>query len=82
MAHLYITQHHAQPPAAVQVEVVRRDDGGPNPQITKRPAQEPVTRGHVQFLTGVVWTPNAGAIAPLATEAKIPFVLLNASGRP
>jgi branched-chain amino acid transport system substrate-binding protein len=77
---LYIDKHQAELPPGVQVEVVRRDDGGPNPQTAKRLAQELITRDHVQFLTGVVWTPNAGAIAPLATEAKVPFVLMNASG--
>jgi branched-chain amino acid transport system substrate-binding protein len=77
---LYIQEHQKDLPQGVQVEVVRRDDGGPNPQAAKRLAQELITRDQVQFLTGVVWTPNAGAIAPLATEAKIPFVLMNASG--
>jgi branched-chain amino acid transport system substrate-binding protein len=76
---LYIDEHKADLPAGVQIQVIQRDDGGPNPQTAKRLAQELITRDHVQFLAGVVWTPNAGAIAPLATEAKTPFVIMNAS---
>ena len=37
---LYIDKHQAELPPGVQVEVVRRDDGGPNPQTAKRLAQE------------------------------------------
>ena len=37
-------------------------------------------RDKVQFLTGVVWTPNAAAIAPLTAESKVPFVIANAAG--
>ena len=40
--------------------------------------QELIVRDKVQMLTGVVWTPNAMAIAPLTAEAKIPFVISNA----
>jgi len=76
---LYIKEHEKDLPPGVKIDVVKRDDGGPNPAVAKRLAQELVTRDHVQLLTGVVWTPNAGAIAPLATEASIPFVLMNAS---
>src|SRR5579864_5759536 len=32
----------------------------------------------VKLLAGVIFTPNALAIAPLATEAKMPFVVMNA----
>ncbi len=77
---LYIKEHEKDLPPGVKIELVKRDDGGPNPAVAKRLAQELVTRDHVQLLTGVVWTPNAGAIAPLATEAKIPFVNMNATG--
>src|SRR5207237_10696714 len=32
----------------------------------------------VNILAGVIWTPNAMSIAPIATEAKVPFVIMNA----
>jgi branched-chain amino acid transport system substrate-binding protein len=51
---------------------------GPNPEVAKRLAQELITRDKVQLLTGVIWTPNALAMAPLVTEAKVPFIIMNA----
>ena len=77
---LYIKEHTKDLPAGVKVELVKRDDTGPNPEVAKRLATELVTRDHVQFITGVVWTPNAAAIAPVAGESKTPFVDMNASG--
>jgi branched-chain amino acid transport system substrate-binding protein len=76
---LYVKEHEKDLPQGVQVELVRRDDTGPNPEVAKRLAQELITRDHVNFLTGVVWSPNAGAIAPLTAEAKVPFVVSNAA---
>src|SRR5215469_5795861 len=70
---LYVKEHEKDLPPGVTLELVRRDDTGPAPDVAKRLAQELVTRDHVQFLTGVVWSPNAGAIAPIATEGKVPF---------
>ena len=64
----------------VKVELVVRDDAGANPDNAKRIAQELIVRDKVQFLTGVVWTPNAAAIAPLSAEAKVPFISMNAAG--
>jgi branched-chain amino acid transport system substrate-binding protein len=77
---LYIKEHEKELPPGVKLELVFRDDTGPNPEVAKRLAQELVSREHVQFLTGVVWTPNAIAIAPLTAEAKVPFVIMNAAG--
>ena len=77
---LYAKEHEKDLPSGVKVEIVRRDDTGPNPETAKRLAQELVTREHVNFLTGVVWSPNAAAMAPICTEAKVPFVISNAAG--
>jgi branched-chain amino acid transport system substrate-binding protein len=76
---LYVKEHEKDLPAGTTVEIVRRDDTGPNPETAKRLAQELITRDHVNFLTGVVWSPNALAIAPLTAEAKVPFVISNAA---
>ena len=70
---------HMLPPG-VKVEPIFRDDTGANPENAKRLAQELIVRDKVQFLTGVVWTPNAAAIAPLTAEAKVPFISSNAAG--
>jgi branched-chain amino acid transport system substrate-binding protein len=75
---LYLKQHEKSLPAGVKIELVVRDDGGPNPDNAKRLAQELIVRDRVNLLTGVVWTPNAAAIAPLTAEAKVPFFIMNA----
>ena len=75
---LYMKLHEKDLPAGVKLELIRRDDTGPNPEVAKRLAQELIARDKVQLLTGVIWTPNALAMAPLVTEAKVPFVLMNA----
>jgi len=75
---LYMKQHAKDLPPGVKIELVKRDDTGPNPEVAKRLAQELITSDKVQLLTGVVWTPNALSIAPLLTEAKIPLIIMNA----
>ena len=67
-------------PPGVKVETIVRDDTGPNPDNAKRLAQELIVREKVNFITGVIWTPNAAAIAPLTAEAKVPFISANAAG--
>jgi len=76
---LYMKHNADKLPAGVKVELVVRDDGGPNPDQAKRLAQELIVRDKVNFLAGFVWTPNAMAVAPLVTEAKVPAVILNAA---
>lgn len=62
-----------------KIEIIRRDTTGPNPDVAKRLAQELIARDGVQVLTGFVFTPNALAVAPLVTEAKVPTVIMNAA---
>lgn len=61
-----------------RVEMVYRDEA-PGPERSRQAAQELVVREKVRFLTGAVITPVALAIAPVANEAKVPFVILNAA---
>jgi branched-chain amino acid transport system substrate-binding protein len=75
---LYMKQNADKLPPGVKIELVIRDDGGPNPDKAKQLAQELIVRDKVQILTGVVFTPNALAIAPLSQEAKLPFFIMNA----
>jgi branched-chain amino acid transport system substrate-binding protein len=75
---LYMKQNAGKLPPGVKIELVIRDDGGPNPDKAKQLAQELIVRDKVQFITGVVFTPNAMAIAPLTQEAKVPFFIGNA----
>ena len=77
---LYLKLNGDKLPPGVKYELIVRDDTGPNPDNAKRLAQELIVRDKVQFLTGLVWTPNAAAIAPLSAEAKVPFISMNAAG--
>jgi len=75
---LFMKSGQCKLPTGVNLEIIKRDDTGINPETAKRLAQELIVRDKVQIITGVVWTPNALSIAPLVTEAKVPFVIMNA----
>lgn len=75
---LWTKLHEKDLPPGVKIDIIRRDDTGPLPEVAKRLAQDLITRDHVDILTGVVWTPNAFAIGPLAGQAKVPFIIMNA----
>ncbi len=61
-----------------KIEVILKDDGGA-PDNAKRLAQELIVRDHAHVLLGFGLTPIAMAVAPLATEAKVPMVVTVAS---
>jgi branched-chain amino acid transport system substrate-binding protein len=75
---VYVKQH-GDVVAGRKIEILKRDTTGPNPDIAKRLAQELIVRDKVDLITGVLFTPNAMAIAPVVTEAKKPFVIMNAA---
>ena len=62
-----------------KVELVIKDTTGAAPDIAKRVAQELVTRDNVDILAGFGLTPNALAVAPVATQARKPMVVMNAA---
>jgi branched-chain amino acid transport system substrate-binding protein len=62
-----------------KVELLVRDTTGIAPDVAKRLAQGLIVRDNVDFLAGFALTPNALAVAPLATEAKKPMVIMNAA---
>ncbi len=72
-------KQHGETVAGKKVEVIYKDAGGANPELAKRLAQELVLRDKVHFLAGFGFTPNAAAVAPVATEAKVPMVVMNAA---
>jgi branched-chain amino acid transport system substrate-binding protein len=74
---LYLKQHEKEL-GGVKVELITRDDTGPNPDKARQLAQELVVRDKVNLIAGVIFTPNAMAMAPVVTEAKVPFVIMNA----
>jgi branched-chain amino acid transport system substrate-binding protein len=65
--------------AGKKIEIVQKDTTGPAPDVAKRLAQELVTRDDVDILVGFGLTPNAMAVAPVATEAKKLMVIMNAA---
>ena len=62
---LYMKLNEKRLPPGVKIEIITRDDGGANPDKAKQLAQELIVRDRVQIITGLIWTPNAAAIAPL-----------------
>ena len=65
--------------AGQSIEFVYRDEGGPNPANTKTLAQELIIKDKVDYLGGIVFSPNAFAVAPLIQESKTPMVIFNAA---
>ncbi|MDB5911947.1 MAG: branched-chain amino acid transporter substrate-binding protein [Ramlibacter sp.] len=65
--------------AGQTVEFVYRDEGGPNPANTRALAQELVVKDKVDYIGGIVFSPNAYAVAPIITESKTPMVIFNAA---
>jgi branched-chain amino acid transport system substrate-binding protein len=63
--------------AGKKIELLVKDDGG-QPDVAKRIAQEFIVTDEVKVLAGLTFTPVALAVAPLATEAKIPEVVMAA----
>jgi branched-chain amino acid transport system substrate-binding protein len=72
-------QQNGNTVAGRQVQVILKDDGGVSPDITKRLAQELVARDKVQVLAGFGLTPLAFAAAPVATQAQVPMIVMNAA---
>jgi branched-chain amino acid transport system substrate-binding protein len=75
---LYMKQH-GDTVAGKKIEIIRKDTGGPAPDVAKRLAQELVVRDKVDFLAGFVLTPNALAAADISAQAKKPMIIMNAA---
>ncbi|NVO15366.1 MAG: ABC transporter substrate-binding protein [Rhodoplanes sp.] len=73
---LYMAQH-GDTVAGKKIELIVKDDGAVADN-SKRLAQELIVRDKVNFLVGFAVTPTALAVAPLATEAKVPTIVANA----
>ncbi|MGH8768450.1 MAG: ABC transporter substrate-binding protein, partial [Burkholderiales bacterium] len=65
--------------AGRRIELIVRDTSGAAPDIAKRLAQQLIVNDKVDFLAGFGLTPNALAVAPLATESKTPMIVMNAA---
>ena len=75
---LYLKQH-GDKLGGKSIELIRKDVGGIAPPVTKRLAQELVTRDNVDILAGFSLTPNALAAADVSAEARKFMVVMNAA---
>jgi branched-chain amino acid transport system substrate-binding protein len=75
---LYIARN-GDTAAGRKVQLMVKDDTGLAPETTKRIAQEMVVQEHVTILAGFGLTPLALATAPVATEAKVPMIVMAAA---
>jgi branched-chain amino acid transport system substrate-binding protein len=71
---LYISEH-GDVVAGRKIELIVRDDAAA-PDNTKRIAQELIVNDHVGIVAGFGITPTALAAAPLATQARIPEIVM------
>jgi branched-chain amino acid transport system substrate-binding protein len=76
-ARLYM-QQHGDTVAGRKIDLVVRDDAGVADQ-TKRIVQELLVQAKVEIVAGFGLTPTAFAAAPLATEAKVPMIVMGAA---
>jgi branched-chain amino acid transport system substrate-binding protein len=72
-------KQHGDTVAGRKIEVIVKDTTGPSPEIAKRLALDLVLHDKVGFLAGFGLTPEALAVAPIATESKTPMVIMNAA---
>lgn len=77
-ARLYL-QQNAEKLGDRKVELIVKDDTGVAPAVSRRAAQELVTRDKVDVLAGFGLTPAAFSVGPLSAQAKMPMVVMNAA---
>src|SRR5690349_11144601 len=75
---LYMKQH-GDTVAGKKIEIIRKDTGGPNPDVAKRLAQELIVRDKADILAGFTLTPEALGAAGISAEAKKLMVDMNAA---
>jgi len=75
---LYMKQH-GDTVAGKKIVLIRKDSGGPNPDVAKRLAQELVVRDKVDILAGFTLTPEALGASGVSAEAKKLLVDMNAA---
>ena len=71
-------QQHGDMAGGKKIQVILKDDTGVA-DVTKRLAQELIVNDKVAVLAGFGLTPLALAVAPLATQAKVPMIVMAAA---
>ena len=69
-------QRNGDTVAGRKLELILKDDTGLAPETTKRIAQELIVQEKIAILAGFGLTPLALATAPVATEAKVPMIVM------
>ena len=69
---------HAKDLEPYKLDIVKRDEGPPSGANAKTVATELITLDKVKLIAGVVFSPSAIAMAPVVTQAKMPFLISNA----
>ncbi len=64
--------------APYKIELIKRDEKNPGGADAKIAVQELIAQDKVDMITGLIWSPNAIAVAPLITAAKKPLIMMNA----
>ena len=61
------------------VQLIKRDLERPGGDVVTNAVRDLLAREGVDILTGFAFSPNAIAVAPMVTEAKVPLVLMGGS---
>src|SRR6266542_3171324 len=69
-------QRNGDTVAGRKIELIVKDDTGLAPETTKRIAQDLIVQEKVSIIAGFGLTPLALATAPVATEAKVPMIVM------
>src|SRR5262245_13591710 len=72
-------KQHGDTVAGKTIEIIRRDVGGPAPDVAERFAQELMVRDGADILAGFLLTPHALAAADVSAQAKKLMVVMNAA---
>ncbi|MDI1344856.1 MAG: ABC transporter substrate-binding protein [Pseudolabrys sp.] len=75
---LYIKQH-GDTSGGRKIEIIRKDVGGPAPDVARRLAQELIVRDGADIIAGFSLTPNALGAAEISAQAQKFMVVMNAA---
>jgi branched-chain amino acid transport system substrate-binding protein len=72
-------KEHGDTAGGRKVVLIKRDDTGIAPEVARRQAQDLILNEKVDLLAGLLFTPNAIAVADVSTQAKKPLLIVNAA---
>ena len=72
-------KEHGDSAGGRKIVLVKRDDTGIAPEVARRQAQDLIINEKADVLAGLLFTPNAVAVANVSTQAKVPLLIVNAA---